>query len=273
MSGLKSQYLLTVMAIGLLFVYNIRQSLGGRQMFAALFVFIVGSIPIIASTIRYSTIYFILRDPLSAFSRFADIEAWSEIDCAFATYAACLPALRSMIRKNRSHTASYSIGHRYHQSGRVSGTETTGTATTGTATSRRKQMWSREQGTLEGVPDQDVEQGGWVFATPPGGEPQIHDAANGPFNIYVTRDFDVAVDPRLSVPPLHPGTAIYSGPQENLTQHFNTFSKTTYSTTQHAQDLDDDITGSDVELKDLASPPARGGMVTPINRIDSERGQ
>lgn len=92
---------LIVMIIGLTFVYNIRHSLGPRQWFAAAFVFIIGSIPIIASTVRYTTVYYIIRDPFTSFTRFGEIELWSEIDGAFATYAACLPALRSLIRETR----------------------------------------------------------------------------------------------------------------------------------------------------------------------------
>jgi len=91
----------SVMIIGLTFVHNIRHTLGPRQWFAAMFVFTIGSIPIIASTVRYTTVYHIIRDPLTSFTRVGDIELWSEIDGAFATYAACLPALRSLVRGTR----------------------------------------------------------------------------------------------------------------------------------------------------------------------------
>lgn len=275
-----------VMAVGLLFVYNHRMSLGPRQLFAIAFVFIIGSIPIIASTVRYATVYAILRDPASAFEKFPDVEAWSEIDCAFATYAACLPALRSLIRKKRDRASGG--GSRIGGSAAENGRKSRQGGGGGGGGGEGSAVWlsSRQQGPDNIDDDVDVDAGNWgsgVFTTPIC--PKSQDTGHSALDIYVSHDFNIAIDRSSQPLPSPPTTArIITGgasPAESY-QNFSTAigfypQSLRPPPPQHQQQQrqvldqeDDSASGSDVELKNLGSPPARVGTITP-NTLGSER--
>ena len=157
-----------------MFVYNIRRSLGPRQWVAAAFVFTVGSIPIIASTVRYTTVYYIIRDPFSSFTRFGDIELWSEIDGAFATYAVCLPALRSLIREKRDKGTIPSDCY--------------GKESAELAAVKEKRL----RGTgLDGILDMDVESELGEVVTPVEHRVHVRSRSSNALDIYVTREFEI----------------------------------------------------------------------------------
>jgi len=176
------------MIIGLTFVCNIRRSLGPRQWFAAAFVFIIGSIPIIASTVRYTTVYYIIRDPFTSFTRVGEIELWSEIDGAFATYAACLPALRSLIRETRD---KGSDGH--------------GGGNTRSMVARRKYQKRISESEIDRSLDEDVESRLGEVVAPNaamGHRGHVRVWSSNALDIYVRREFEVEVDERRAVPTL-----------------------------------------------------------------------
>ena len=171
------------MIIGLTFIYNIRRSLGPRQWFAAAFVFTIGSLPIIASTVRYTTVYYILRDPFTSFTRVREIEMWSEIDAAFTTYAACLPALRSLIRETRDKGTGSADGY--------------GKENTGSVVTKRKRISETE---MDRTFDEDMESGLGEVVVLKEHRGHVRGESSNLWDIYVTTEFEVEVDEGRGVP-------------------------------------------------------------------------
>ncbi|KAI5803014.1 hypothetical protein EDC01DRAFT_645518 [Geopyxis carbonaria] len=93
-----------VMLLGLFLIRNLQ--LGRRQKMALVFIIIVGSIPIIASAVRYSNVRTIITDTNKERVRHSlfNVELWSLLDGNFAIYTTCLPALRAFLRSREPRT-------------------------------------------------------------------------------------------------------------------------------------------------------------------------
>lgn len=99
------------MLTGLLLVRNLQ--LGRRQKIGLAFIVIIGVIPVIASSVRFSNIRTIIteKDKDKVRHSLFNVELWSQLDAVTAIYATCLPALRSFIRRREPKGTNVSGSH------------------------------------------------------------------------------------------------------------------------------------------------------------------